>query len=65
MGMEDQAEIDEPAQASKTARKSLAIDTNTYEMLRDICNHEGRTLIAQLKRMIDQEHRRLLRDEYH
>ena len=63
--MHETAEIDDQTHANKPARKSLAIDTDTYEMLRDICNHEGRTLIAQLKRMIDQEHRKLFREDYH
>ena len=63
--MDETAEIDDQPHANQPARKSLAIDTDTYEMLRDICNHEGRTLIAQLKRMIDQEHRKLFREVYH
>ncbi len=63
--MEDQLETDDQLQANKAARKSLAIDTDTYERLRDICNYEGRTLIAQLKRMIEHEHRNLFRESHH
>jgi len=37
-------------------RKSLAIDIDTYEMLREICARERRTLISQLQLMIEQRH---------
>tara|TARA_R100000951_G_C2631855_1_gene177939 strand:- start:1408 stop:1584 length:177 start_codon:yes stop_codon:yes gene_type:complete len=49
METEDQAHPDR-------RRKSLAIDIDTYEMLREICARERRTLISQLQLMIEQRH---------
>ena len=45
-------EIEEPVAADRR-RKSLAIDLETYEMLREICARERRTLISQLQLMIE------------
>ncbi len=39
---------------SKT-RKSLALDVRTYNMLQDICNHQERSKIGQLKVLIAKE----------
>jgi L-lactate utilization protein LutB len=49
METEDQAALDRK-------RKSLAIDLETYERLRDICARERRTIISQLQLMIEQKH---------
>ena len=41
---------------SKT-RKSLALDVRTYNMLQDICNHQERSKIGQLKVLIEKEYK--------
>ena len=43
---------DEPVEQRK--RKSLAIDKETYDLLRDICAKERRSLIHQLQHMHQQ-----------
>jgi len=40
-------------------RKSLAIDVDTYEKLRDICADKKRSLIAELQDRIEIEHERI------
>jgi len=40
-------------------RKSLAIDIETYEKLRDICADKKRSLIAELQDRIEIEHERI------
>ena len=45
-------------------RKSLAIDVETYEMLRDICGLERRSLINQLQQLIEQRHNELFDGDY-
>ena len=40
-------------------RKSLAIDVETYEKLRDICADKKRSLIAELQDRIEIEHERI------
>ena len=40
-------------------RKSLAIDVETYEKLRDICGEKKRSLIAELQDRIEIEHERI------
>ena len=45
-------------------RKSLAIDVDTYELLRDICGLERRSLINQLQQLIDQRHKELFDGDY-
>jgi len=49
----------EKAQKESSPRKSLAIDVETYEMLRDICGSERRSLINQLQQLIEQRHKEL------
>ncbi len=55
-------EIEEPVAADRR-RKSLAIDIETYEMLREICARERRTLISQLQLMIEDRYDELF-DKY-
>tara|TARA_R100000935_G_scaffold8410_1_gene17711 strand:+ start:342 stop:584 length:243 start_codon:yes stop_codon:yes gene_type:complete len=45
-------------------RKSLAIDVDTYELLRDICGLERRSLINQLQQLIEQRHKELFDGDY-
>ena len=47
------------------ARKSLAVDVRTYELLQEICNMERRSKIDQLKVLIENEYTRLKRLEAH
>ena len=44
---------------TKSERKSLAVDVETYDMLQQICNAEDRNKINTLKRLIRDEHKRL------
>ena len=44
---------------TKSERKSLAVDVETYAMLQQICNAEDRNKINTLKRLIRDEHKRL------
>jgi len=48
---------------SDRRRKSLAIDQETYEMLRDICSKERRTLISQLQIMIEDLHQEMFYED--
>ena len=52
--MENQAVI-----LSNKQRKSLAVDGKTYDLLQDICKTEHRSIINQLKLLIEKEHKRL------
>ena len=54
----------EKAQKEQSPRKSLAIDVETYEMLRDICGSERRSLINQLQQLIEQRHKELFGGGY-
>ena len=45
-------------------RKSLAIDVETYELLRDICGEKKRSLIAELQDRIEIEHERIFGRDY-
>ncbi len=57
-------EIEEPVAVDRR-RKSLAIDKETYEMLREICAKERRTLISQLQLMIEDRHEELFNRDRH
>jgi hypothetical protein len=54
----------EKVQKEPSPRKSLAIDVETYEMLRDICGLERRSLINQLQQLIEQRHNELFDGDY-
>lgn len=47
---------------SKT-RKSLALDVRTYNMLQEICNHQERSKIGQLKVLIEREHKSIFAEQ--
>jgi len=53
---------DEPVEQRK--RKSLAIDKETYDLLRDICAKERRSLIHQLQHLIEAKHQELFYKDY-
>jgi hypothetical protein len=53
---------EEPVEKRK--RKSLAIDKDTYDMLRDICAKERRSLIHQLQHLIEAKHQELFYKDY-
>jgi len=53
---------DEPVEQRK--RKSLAIDKETYDLLRDICAKERRSLIHQLQHSIEAKHQELFHEDY-
>ena len=52
--MENQAVVQDNKQ-----RKSLAVDVKTYDLLQDICRTDLRSIINQLKLLIEKEHKRL------
>ena len=45
-------------------RKSLAIDKDTYDLLREICAKERRSLIHQLQHLIEAKHQELFHEDY-
>ena len=53
---------DEPVEQRK--RKSLAIDKETHDLLRDICAKERRSLIHQLQHLIEAKHQELFHEDY-
>ena len=57
-------EIEEPVAVDRR-RKSLANDMAAYEMLREICARERRTLISQLQLMIEDRHEELFNRDRH
>ena len=45
-------------------RKSLAIDKDTYDLLREICAKERRSLIHQLQHLIEAKQQELFYKDY-
>ena len=44
-------------------RRSLALDVRTYNMLQEICNHQERSKIGQLKVLIEREHKSIFAEQ--